>query len=412
MTSFLTLNDFSLQNKTVLVRADLNVPIQQGRILDEARIERTAQTLKEIREKGGRILLISHLGRPKGKDVFLSLKQLKPSLEKHTELSVTFIPDCRGEVVRKALESSQKTDIFLLENLRFYEEEERNDPTFAKDLAMLADVYVNDGFSVSHRAHASVEGVTHFLPSLAGRLMQEELQALVSGLEEPHHPLFAIVAGAKVSTKLALLENLLTRVDGLILGGGIANTFLMAQGKNVGASLAEPEMAEVAATILKKAKTLSKTILLPTDVSGSTFLEGPAQTCVLEEIGEDFRIFDAGPRSLAFYVEALKGVKTLVWNGPLGVFERPPYDRTTNELARYVASRVSEGSLYAVAGGGETVAALHHADVAGNFSYISSAGGAFLEWLEGKDLPGVRALIRSAERDRAEKIHEKDDRSI
>ncbi len=398
MTSFLTLDDLSLQNKTVLVRADLNVPLKDGNILDETRIERAAKTLMEIHRKGGKSILISHLGRPKGEDPSsLSLHQLMPTLEKATGLKVTFVSESRGKQVEEAAKKHQTGYILLLENLRFHKEEEGNDPAFAEDLARLADIYVNDGFSVSHRAHASVEGVTRFLPSFAGRLMEEELTALQKGLEHPRRPLFAIVAGAKVSTKLTLIENLLTRVDGLILGGGIANTFLKAQGKEIGGSLYEPDMIETARKILEKATSLSKEILLPTDSMGSTSLEASGEIRSLEEVTADFKIFDAGPRSIKAYEEALSHVKTLVWNGPLGVFEIPPYDQGTLRLARFVANRVKEGTLYAVAGGGETVAALHKAGSADGFSYVSSAGGAFLEWLEGKELPGVAALTRSAE---------------
>ncbi len=397
MTSFLTLDALSLQNKTVLVRADLNVPFKDGSILDATRIERAAETLTEIHRKGGKSILISHLGRPKGEEPSLSLRSLVPSLEKATGLKVTFVPASRGKYVEEALKEHHNGHILLLENLRFQKEEEENDPAFAENLARLADVYVNDGFSVSHRAHASVEGVTRFLPSLAGRLMEEELTALQKGLENPQHPLFAIVAGAKVSTKLTLIENLLTRVDGLILGGGIANTFLKAQGREIGGSLYEPEMIETARKILEKAASLSKEILLPSDAAGGSSLEAPSEIRSLEKITAVFKIFDAGPRSVKTYEDALSRVKTLVWNGPLGVFEVLPYDRGTIELSRFVARRVKEGTLYAVAGGGETVAALHKAGVVHDFSYVSSAGGAFLEWLEGKELPGVAALIRSAD---------------
>ena len=399
MSDFKTIDSERVQGKRVLVRVDLNVPMKNGKVTDATRIERAAPTLKELADKGAKVIVLSHFGRPDGKRVpEMSLKPLIEPLSKALGKPVAFADDCVGPQAEAAVKALQPGDVLLLENLRFHNEEEKNDKGFVDQLAALGDIYVNDAFSAAHRAHASTEGVAHRLPALAGRLMQAELEALAKALGHPKKPVVAIVGGAKVSTKLDLLGNLVGKVDKLIIGGGMANTFLLAQGITVGKSLAEKDSAATALGILDKAKAAKCDVLLPVDAVVAARFEANAPHEVVEvhDCPDDKMILDVGPKSVAVYEEHVKGCATLVWNGPLGAFEMKPFDDGTVALARTVADLTTAGSLLSVAGGGDTVAALAAAGVEDKFSYVSTAGGAFLEWMEGKTLPGVAALIRAA----------------
>ena len=395
MTEFNTIDDLDVNGKTVLVRADLNVPMQDGKVSDTTRIDRLAPTLTELAKKGAKVVVLSHFGRPKnGPDAKNSLRNVLEALSAAVGQTVAFGEDCVGEKAKAAIDGVQPGAIVLLENTRFHAEEEKNDPAFAKRIADLGDLYVNDAFSAAHRAHASTEGVAQYLPAAAGRLMQAELEALTKALEKPERPVAAVVGGAKISTKLDLLGNLVKKVDMLALGGGMANTFLYAQGVDVGASLCEKDMADQARAIMETAKASNCELLLPKDfIVAKEFKAGAAHRAVpADGIGADEMALDVGPATVEFLGLKLQGAKTVVWNGPLGAFEIQPFDAGTNAVAGLVAERTSEGGLLSVAGGGDTVAALAHAGVEEKFTYISAAGGAFLEWLEGKDLPGVAAL--------------------
>jgi phosphoglycerate kinase len=399
MSNFKTIDSERVQGKRVLVRVDLNVPMKNGKVTDATRIERAAPTLRELADKGAKVVVLSHFGRPDGKRVpEMSLKPLVEPLAKALGKPVAFADDCVGPEAESAVKALKPGDVLLLENLRFHKEEEKNDKGFVDQLAALGDIYVNDAFSAAHRAHASTEGVAHRLPALAGRLMQAELEALGKALGNPKRPVVAIVGGAKVSTKLELLGNLVGRVDKLIIGGGMANTFLLAQGIKVGKSLAEKDLGKTALEILDKAKAAKCDVLLPVDAVVAAKFEANAPHEVVEahECPDDKMILDVGPKSVAIYEEHVKGCATLVWNGPLGAFELTPFDDGTVALAKTVADLTAKGSLLSVAGGGDTVAALAAAGVEDKFSYVSTAGGAFLEWMEGKTLPGVAALIRAA----------------
>ncbi|WP_374369377.1 phosphoglycerate kinase [Dongia sp.] len=395
MPSFRTLDDLSLAGKRVIVRCDLNVPMQDGKVTDATRIERSAETLKELSGKGARVVIVSHFGRPKGKRVpDMSLRPLVAPLAQALGRKVAFAEDCVGAPAETAVAALKDGDVLLLENLRFHNEEEANDKNFAASLAKLGDLYVNDAFSCAHRAHASTEAIAHLLPSAAGRLMQEELDHLAAALEKPQRPVMALVGGAKVSTKLDLLGNLVGKVDALVIGGGMANTFLFAQGIEVGKSLAERDLADTAREILAKAKAAKCEIVLPVDaVVAAEFKAGAAsETIDVRNVPADRMILDVGPKSVALINQKLAEAKTLVWNGPLGAFETPPFDQGTIAVAKQAALLSKAKKLLSVAGGGDTVAALAHAGAEADFSYISTAGGAFLEWLEGKELPGVTAL--------------------
>jgi len=399
MSNFKTIDSERVQGKRVLVRVDLNVPMKNGKVTDATRLSRAAPTLKELADKGAKVVVLSHFGRPDGKRVpDMSLRPLIEPLARALGKPVAFADDCVGPQAEAAVKALQPGDVLLLENLRFHKEEEKNDKGFVDQLAALGDIYVNDAFSAAHRAHASTEGVAHRLPALAGRLMQAELEALGKALGNPKRPVVAIVGGAKVSTKLDLLGNLVGKVDKLIIGGGMANTFLLAQGIKVGKSLAEKDLGKTALEILDKAKAAKCDVLLPVDAVVAARFEANAPHEVVEahECPDDKMILDVGPKSVAIYEEHVKGCATLVWNGPLGAFELTPFDQGTVTLARTVADLTTAGSLLSVAGGGDTVAALAAAGVEDKFSYVSTAGGAFLEWMEGKTLPGVAALIRAA----------------
>jgi len=399
MSSFNTLDSFDFKGKIVLVRADLNVPMQDGKISDTSRIDRFAPTAREILGKGGRVVVLSHFGRPKdGPSAEFSQKQLVGALSAAIGKPVAFADDCIGPKAQAAVAALADGDVLLLENVRFHKGEEKNDPAFAQALASLGQIYVNDAFSAAHRAHASTAQLASLLPSAAGRLMQAELEALSQALTHPQRPVLAVVGGAKVSTKLDLLANLTSKVDQLIIGGAMANTFLLAQGKPMGKSLVEPDLLDTARTILATAKSNGCTILLPEDlVVAGEFKAGAFSRAVsVDTVPADMMALDIGPLSVARYVAALDECKTVVWNGPLGAFEIPPFDTATRTLAQAVAKCTQAGKLLSVAGGGDTVSALEAAGVADKLSYVSAAGGAFLEWLEGKDLPGVTALIRAA----------------
>jgi phosphoglycerate kinase len=392
---FRTLDNLDVAGKRVLLRADLNVPVHDGKISDMTRIERLSPTLRELSAKGAKVIVCSHFDRPKGKRVLsMSLAPMAAALEKVLGRRVRFVEDCVGTAAEQAVELLAKGDVLVLENTRFHADEEKNDPVFAAGLAKLAEIYVNDAFSAAHRAHASTEAVAHLLPAYAGRLMQAELEALDAALGNPVRPVAAIVGGAKVSTKLELLGNLVGKVDVLIIGGAMANTFLSAQGKDVGKSLQEAEMHATALDILAKAKDAGCRVVLPTDavVAREFKPNPPAETVSADAVPADTMILDVGPASTAALIQLLPNVKTLVWNGPLGAFETPPFDAATVALAHAVAAATKTGTLRSVAGGGDTVSALRHAGVIDQLSYVSSAGGAFLEWLEGKTLPGVAAL--------------------
>jgi phosphoglycerate kinase len=392
--SFRTLDDVDPKGKRVLLRVDLNVPTEKGRVTDTTRLERVAPTITELSDKGGKVILLAHFGRPKGRDEKDSLKPVAAELARVIKRPVAFAADCVGEVAQTAVAAMKDGDILCLENTRFHKEEEKNDPAFVAELAKLGDIWVNDAFSAAHRAHASTEGLGHKLPAYAGRTMQAELDALNKALEAPAKPVIAIIGGAKVSTKIDLLENLVTKVDALVIGGGMANTFLHAQGINVGKSLAEKDLAATALRIMDKAEGANCAIILPVDavVANQFAANAPWHAYGLDAIPADGMILDVGPQSNARIHAAIDDAATLVWNGPLGAFEMTPFDRGTVVAAKHAAERTRTKKLVSVAGGGDTVAALNQAGVAGDFSYISTAGGAFLEWMEGKPLPGVEVL--------------------
>lgn len=393
--AFRTIDDLDLSTKRVLVRVDINVPVQDGKVTDRTRMEAIRPTISDILAKGGRPILLAHFGRPKGKVVpEMSLAPLAAPLSETLGAPVDFVPDCIGEAAEQAAEALEPGRVLLLENTRFHPGEEGNDPSFASALARLGDIYVNDAFSAAHRAHASTEGVAHLLPSAAGRLMQAELGALKKALSNPERPVVAIVGGAKVSTKLELLGNLILKVDQLVIGGGMANTFLAARGIEIGKSLAERDMTDTAREIETRAKTSGCRIILPSDIVVASELRAGVETRTLpaNACPPDAMILDAGPESVAEINALFEHARTLVWNGPLGAFETAPFDAATTACARKAAELTDAGTLLSVAGGGDTVAALNHAGVTERFSYVSTAGGAFLEWLEGKELPGVVAL--------------------
>jgi phosphoglycerate kinase len=396
MSAFRTLDDSgSLTGKRVLMRVDLNVPMENGRVTDATRIARVAPTIREVADKGAKVILLAHFGRPKGKrEPKDSLEPVVPALAAALGREVAFAADCVGEAAALAVAALKDGDVLLLENTRYHPGEEKNEAAFADALAANGDVYVNEAFSAAHRAHASTEGLAHRLPAYAGREMQAELEALTKGLESPQRPVIALVGGAKVSSKIDLLENLVAKVDMLVIGGGMANTFLHAQGKSVGKSLCEKDLAETATRILAAAEKAGCRIILPVDAVAATEFkaQAPHETVSVDAVPETSMILDAGPRSVAEIDAAIDGAKTLVWNGPLGAFELAPFDASTVAAARHAAARTKAGQLVSVAGGGDTVAALNHAGVAQDFTYVSTAGGAFLEWLEGKALPGVEAL--------------------
>ena len=392
-----TLDDMDLNGKRVLVRVDINVPVKDGVVTDATRIERIAPTVNDILAKGGRPILVAHFGRPKGKVVLdMSLRVTLKALEQALGHKVGFVETLEAAEIHT--DEERAAEVVLLENIRFYPGEEKNDPEFSARLAKLADVYCNDAFSAAHRAHASTEGVARLLPSCAGRLMQAELEALEAALGKPVRPVVAVVGGAKVSTKLELLGNLVAKVDHLVIGGGMANTFLAAQGINVGKSLAEHDMTDTARQILGKAKDAGCEIVLPSDVVVAAEFKANADNCTIaaDACPAEKMILDAGPASVTRISEILDGAKTLIWNGPLGAFEIEPFNAATNAAAQKAAALSKDGKLTSVAGGGDTVAALNQAGAADDFTYISTAGGAFLEWMEGKTLPGVAALDGSA----------------
>ncbi len=395
MASFRTLDQAQVAGKRILVRVDLNVPVKDGKVTDDTRIERVLPTIRELADKGAKVVLLAHFGRPKGKpDPEQSLKPIADATAKVLGRSVAFAADCVGAIAEKAVAGMKDGDILLLENTRFHKGEEENDPAFAKSLAELGDLYVNDAFSAAHRAHASTEGLAHLLPSYAGRTMQAELDALEKGLGNPARPVVAIVGGAKVSTKIDLLMNLVQKVQALVIGGGMANTFLAARGTDVGKSLCEHDLAETAKQIMIEAATAGCAIILPSDgVVAREFKAGAANEVVdIDKVPADGMILDVGPKTIKTVNEWIDRAATLVWNGPLGAFEIEPFDKATVAAARHAAEQTKAGKLVSVAGGGDTVAALNHAGVAGDFTYVSTAGGAFLEWMEGKALPGVEAL--------------------
>jgi phosphoglycerate kinase len=394
MTAFRTLDHADVKGQRVLVRADLNVPVENGVVTDATRIARMAPSITELADKGAKVILLSHFGRPKGRNAKDSLKPVAAEVAHTLKRPIRFVDDCIGEAAERAVAEMKPGDFLCLENTRFHPGEEKNDPAFVAALARLGDIYVNDAFSVSHRAHASTEGLAHVLRAYAGRTLQAELEAFEKVLDQPKRPVAAIVGGAKISTKLDLLGNLLTRVDVLIIGGAMANTFLMALGKTVGRSLVERDLVDTAQTIMDTAKAARREIVLPVDAVVAEKLEAGVATRVvdIDHVGEKDMILDIGPRSIEYVVSVLARVKTLVWNGPFGAFETEPFDSGTVEVAEAAAELTAAGKLTSVAGGGDTVAALNVAGVTDRLTYVSTAGGAFLEWLEGKPLPGVEVL--------------------
>ncbi len=391
---FKTLSDLSPRGKRILVRVDLNVPVENGRVTDATRLDRILPTIAELADKGGRVILLAHFGRPKGRDPKESLEPVAKELAGRLGKPIAFAPDCIGSEAEAAVAKLQDGEVLCLENTRFHAGEEKNDPDFVAALAKLGDAYVNDAFSAAHRAHASTEGLARKLPAYAGRTMEAELVALDKALGAPSRPVIAIVGGAKVSTKLDLLKNLVHKVDALVIGGGMANTFLHAQGIGIGKSLAEKDLADTARAILDEAGRAGCAIILPVDATVAWHFQAnaPHQGYGLDAIPADGMILDVGPQSIERINAAINDAATLVWNGPLGAFELTPFDTGTVAAAKHVAERTRAGKLVAVAGGGDTVAALNLAGVADDFSYVSTAGGAFLEWMEGKELPGVKAL--------------------
>lgn len=397
MSQIKTLDDLDVAGKRVLVRVDFNVPMRDGKITDTTRIDRALETLKELTGKGAKVVVLSHFGRPKGQVVpDMSLKPVADALAEIAGVDVGFAEDCIGDKAKAAIDATQPGGIVVLENVRFHAGEEKNDPDFAKALAANGDCFVSDAFSAAHRAHASTEGVAHILPSAAGRLMQAEIEALSGALETPQKPVIAVVGGAKVSTKMAVLGHLTSKVDQVVIGGGMANTFLYANGIDVGKSLCEKDMADDARAIVETAAKNGCEIVLPKDaVVAAAFAEGAAsETVALDVVPSDMMILDVGPASIVDLKDRLLGAKTVLWNGPLGAFEIAPFDAGTNAVAQAVAALTKEGKLLSVAGGGDTVAALANAGVEQDFSYVSAAGGAFLEWIEGKELPGVAVITK------------------
>jgi phosphoglycerate kinase len=394
MSAFHTLDEVDLRGKRVLLRVDLNVPMENGRVGDLTRLERTAPTVREIAGKGGKVILLSHFGRPKTRTEAWSLRPVAAALSTVIERPVAFADDCVGPVAEAAVTAMKDGDVLCLENTRFHRGEEANDPAFVDALAALGDIFVNDAFSASHRAHASTEGIAHKLPAYAGRSLQAELTAITAALEKPQRPLAAIVGGAKVSTKLDLLGNLLAKVDTLIIGGGMANTFLAAQGRPVGKSLCEHDLTQTAVDILRRAEAENREVVLPVDAVVAHELKAfaPARAVPVSDVADDEMILDIGPRTVEHVVSVLARTRTLVWNGPFGAFETEPFDTGTVEVAEAAAELTRAGHLVSVAGGGDTVAALNAANAASRFTYVSAAGGAFLEWMEGKALPGVEIL--------------------
>lgn len=397
--AFNTIDDLGdLSGKRALVRVDLNVPMADGRVTDLTRIHALAPTVNDLSAKGAKVLLLAHFGRPKGaKHSEMSVSMTLDALQEVLDREVMFVPEIAGDVVAQSADIMANGDVALLENSRFWPGEEKNDPELAKAIAANGDIYVNDAFSAAHRAHVTTEGLAHFLPAYAGRSMEAELKALEAALGNPEHPVAAVVGGAKVSSKLDVLNNLVTKVDHLIIGGGMANTFLAARGVNVGKSLCEHDLADTANAILEAADVAGCTVHLPYDVVVAKEFRAnpPVRTVNVHEVAEDEMILDVGPAAVEALADVLKTCRTLVWNGPMGAFEIAPFDMATVALARTAAALTKEGSLVSVAGGGDTVAALAHAGVTDDFSFISTAGGAFLEWMEGKELPGVKALQKS-----------------
>jgi phosphoglycerate kinase len=398
MPGFRTVDDINPQGKRVLVREDLNVPLKDGRVTDATRIERAAPTLRELSEKGAKVIVLSHFGRPKGKpDPAFSLRPLVEPLSRALGgKRVAFAKDCVGPEAERVVAAMKPGDVALLENLRFHPEEEANDTGFARQLAALGDLYVNDAFSASHRAHASIDALARLLPAAVGRLMQAELEALSAALETPQRPVAALVGGAKVSTKLDVLNHLVHRVSVLVIGGAMANTLLFARGIEIGKSLSERDMAQTARGVLAKASEAGCEVLLPVDavVAREFKANAATETVAIDNVPKDAMILDIGPRTVGAIGAKLEACRTLVWNGPLGAFETPPFERGTVAVARRVAELTRAKRLLSVAGGGDTVAALAQAGVMEDLSYVSTAGGAFLEWLEGRELPGVAALSR------------------
>jgi phosphoglycerate kinase len=396
---FKTIDQAEVKDKRVLVRVDLNVLMKDGKVTDMTRVERLTPTLKELAEKGAKVVLLSHFGRPKGPDPSQSLQPLVEPLAKVLGRSVTFAPDCVGPAAEAVVAKLKAGEFALMENLRFHRGEEANDIEFAKRLARLGDLYVNDAFSAAHRAHASIAALAGLLPAYAGRLMQAELEALGNALENPKRPVAAVVGGAKVSTKLELLGNLSKRVDKLVIGGGMANTFLFAQGIEVGKSLCERDLADTARDIVAEAKKNGCEIVLPVDaaVAKEFKANAPHEIVAVDKVPADSMILDIGPVSVEQLNALFVNCRTVVWNGPVGAFELTPFDQGTTAVAKTVAKLTQQGTLLSVAGGGDTVAALAHAGVLEQFSYVSTAGGAFLEWIEGKELPGVTALEKAAD---------------
>lgn len=398
--AFRTLDDLGdLTGKRALVRVDLNVPMAEGRVTDLTRMHALAPTVNELSAKGAKVLLLAHFGRPKGqKHSEMSVSMTLDALQEVLGREIMFVPEIYGDVVAQSLSILSNGDVALLENSRFWAGEEKNDPELAKAIAANGDLYVNDAFSAAHRAHVTTEGLAHLLPAYAGRSMEAELKALEAALGAPEHPVAAVVGGAKVSSKLDVLNNLVTKVDHLIIGGGMANTFLAARGVNVGKSLCEHDLADTANAILDAADVAGCTVHLPYDVVVATEFRAnpPVRTVNVHEVAADEMILDVGPAAVEALADVLKNCRTLVWNGPMGAFEIEPFDAATVSLARTAAALTKEGSLVSVAGGGDTVAALAHAGVTQDFTFISTAGGAFLEWMEGKVLPGVQALETTA----------------
>ncbi len=397
MPNFRKLDDLGdVTGKVALVRVDFNLPMKDGAVTEDSRVRAAAPTILELSAKGAKVLLLAHFGRPKGaRDASQSLSLVMGAVERVLGKEVMFVPEIAGDIVKQSIGILGNGDIALLENTRFWPGEEKNDPELVKAIAANADFYVNDAFSAAHRAHATTEGLAHVLPAYAGRSMQAELEALGKALDNPQKPVAAVVGGAKVSSKLDVLQHLVTKVDHLIIGGGMANTFLAARGVAVGKSLCEHDLADTANAILDAADAAGCTVHLPYEVVVSQeFAANPPsmRTCNVHEVADNEMILDCGPASVESLGDVLKTCRTLVWNGPLGAFETPPFDAATVALARMAAALTREGSLVSVAGGGDTVAALHHAGVAQDFTYISTAGGAFLEWMEGRELPGVKAL--------------------
>ncbi|TCT42847.1 phosphoglycerate kinase [Martelella mediterranea] len=396
MPAFKTLDDLNdIAGKRVLVRVDLNVPVSDGKVSDTTRIERVAPTILELSKKGAKVILMAHFGRPKGEVVpDMSLKLIVPAVKDVLGHDVAFASDCIGEPAKTAINAMGNGDILLLENTRFHKGEEKNDAEFVAALAANGDIYINDAFSAAHRAHASTEGLGHHMPAYAGRTMQAELEALEKGLGDPKRPVVAIVGGAKVSTKIDLLENLIEKVDALVIGGGMANTFVAAKGINVGKSLCEHDLADTARAIMKKAESGNCVIVLPVDgvVAREFKANAENEIVTIDAIPADAMMLDVGPASVKVVNEWIEKAETLVWNGPLGAFEIEPFDAATVSAAKFAAEQTKAGKLTSVAGGGDTVSALSHAGVKGDFSYVSTAGGAFLEWMEGKVLPGVEIL--------------------